>query len=363
MLTLLVGYTLTFIAMNFFAVTLREKEAALSTARRDLARAVDETRSQGRLCGLVLADRYELHELLGRGGMGEVYRGRDLDDGHPVAVKVLHAHLVDRKGMRDRFHREALLLARISEAHVAKVLECGATADGHEYIVMEHLSGEDLGTRLRRRGTFPTTELVDLVDKIAIALEAAHAAGVVHRDLKPENVFLLEGSDEVRLLDFGIARFQEGDGLTVTMELLGTPGYMAPEQVRGDPREIGPHTDVFALGAIVYRALTGNNAFPSRAPASALYEALHWSPPPPTSVRPDLPEDVDHVLALALAKRRADRYARPWRLAHELRLAVLGALDEASRVSARNLAPAVTVDQVRPTPAREGDAPREAASR
>ncbi len=136
--------------------------------------------------------------------------------------------------MRERFRREAELLARISGAHVAQVYECGATPEGDEYIVMDRLAGEDLATRLRRCASLPLNELVPLVNKIAAALEAAHAAGVVHRDLKPENVFLMQGTDSVRLLDFGIARFQEGEGLTLTMEVLGTPGYLTPEQVSGD---------------------------------------------------------------------------------------------------------------------------------
>jgi predicted Ser/Thr protein kinase len=343
MITLLVGYVLVFLVMNFFASTLGEKELALRTVQRDLARVVDETRSQGRLSGLVLGDRYELDELIGRGGMGEVYRGHQLADGTTVAVKVLHAYLADRGHIRERFHREAELLARISPGYVAKVLACGATEEGQEWIAMEHLRGEDLATRLRRRGLLPLRDLVPIVERIASALEAAHAAGIVHRDLKPENVFLLEGSDEVRLLDFGIARFQEGDGLTMTMEILGTPGYIAPEQVRGD--RIGPQIDVFALGAIVYRALVGKSAFPARAPAAAVYEALNLSPPPPSTVRRELPEDVDYVLALGLAKRCADRYEKPSQLARALRLAAEGTLDEASRVSARNLIPAVTVDE------------------
>jgi serine/threonine-protein kinase len=343
MLTLVVGYALIFLATNFFATTLREKESALRTAQRDLARAVDETRSQGRLCGAVLGDRYELNELIGRGGMGEVYQGRRIEDGVSVAVKVLHAHLVDRKGMRDRFQREASLLGRLSPGHVARVLDCAATEDGQDFIVMEYLRGEDLATRLRRRGRISLDELLPVIDRIAAALEAAHAAGIIHRDLKPENVFLLEGSDEIRLLDFGIARLQEGEGLTVTMELLGTPGYLAPEQVRGDGRAIGPHTDVFALGAIIYRALTGKYAFPSRAPAAAVYEALHYTPPPPSEIRPELPTDVDYVLALSLAKRSGDRYAHPALVASELRLAARGALAESSRMSARRLAPAETL--------------------
>ncbi|HEY2515035.1 MAG TPA: protein kinase, partial [Polyangiaceae bacterium] len=162
MVSLLVGYALTFLATNFFASTLRETDAALRSAQRDLARVVDETRHSGRLCGLVLAERYELNELIGRGGMGEVYQGRRIEDGFSVAVKVLHAHLSDRREMRERFHREALLLARVSPGHVADVLECGSTADGQDYIVMEHLHGEDLATVLRRRGRLPLEELVPL---------------------------------------------------------------------------------------------------------------------------------------------------------------------------------------------------------
>jgi tRNA A-37 threonylcarbamoyl transferase component Bud32 len=354
MITLLTGYALTFVAMNFFASTLREKEVALKTAKRDLARAVDETRMHGRLCGAVLAGRYELYELLGRGGMGEVYDGRRIEDGLAVAVKVLHQHLVDRREMRERFRREADLLTRISDAHVAKVHECGVSADGEEFIVMDRLVGEDLATRLRRRGFLPLGELVPLVEKIAGALEAAHAAGVIHRDLKPENVFLLrhgnaadavdaaDQADAVRLLDFGIARFQDAEGLTLTLEVLGTPGYLTPEQVRGEVNDIGPHTDVFALGAIAYRAMTGKCAFPSRAPAAAVYEALNLTPPRPSMLKPALPEDVDDVIALALAKRWDQRYAHPALFARDLAQAAIGALGEEARLRARALAPVVT---------------------
>ena len=249
--------------------------------------------------------------------------------------------------MRERFRREAELLTRISEAHVAKVYECGVTADGQEYIVMDRLSGEDLATRLRRRVFLPLGEFVTLAERIAVALEAAHAVGVVHRNLKPENVFLLQGSDSVRLLDFGIARFQEAEGLTLTMEVLGTPGYLAPEQVRGNAREIGPHTDVFALGAIAYRALTGKCAFPSRAPAAAVYESLHLTPRPPSSLKQELSEDVDDVIALALAKLWTQRYARPTLFARDLSLAAGGVLGEGPRASARNLTPAITVVEAR----------------
>jgi serine/threonine-protein kinase len=356
MISLLVGYLITFLALNFFVATLRDKEAALRTARLDLARAVDEEGEGGRLAGQVLAGTYQIMELIGSGGMGEVYRGRRIRDNLPVAVKVLHLHLVDQVEMRERFRREAELVERIPGEHVARVLECGATVDGQLFIAMEHLRGEDLGSLLRRRGQLELAEVVPLVDKIAHALEAAHTAGVIHRDLKPQNIFLVEGSAEVKLLDFGIARLNEGDGLTLTSELLGTAGYMAPEQARGASSEIGPHTDVFALAAIVYRALVGVCAFPSRSTAAAVYEALHLVPAAPSSLVDGIGTDVDHVLTIGLAKRTSERYARAPLFARDLRAAAAGHLDERSRARARKLAAQVG-DDVLTTPTQLPGAP------
>ncbi len=361
MLSLLVGYIITFLALNFFVSTLRDKEAALHTARLDLARAVDETPHSGRLAGQLLADTYQLMELIGSGGMGEVYHGRRLEDGLHVAVKVLHVHLVDQAEMRERFRREALLVARIPEEHVARVLECGSTVDGQLFIAMEYLRGEDVASLFRRRGQLELDELTPLVEKISVALEAAHAAGVVHRDLKPQNIFLCDGTGQVKLLDFGIARLNESDGLTLTSELLGTAGYMAPEQARGAATEIGPHTDVFALASIVYRALTGVCPFPSRSTAAAVYETLHLVPPPPSSLVDGVPTDVDHVLTIGLAKRSSDRYARAPLLARDLRLAGSAALDERSRARARKLTAQAgdnVVTQQTPLPPVLTDLPR-----
>jgi tRNA A-37 threonylcarbamoyl transferase component Bud32 len=339
MLSLLVGYGITFVAVNFLATTLHNKDVALKKTQLDLARAVDETKHHGRLCGQVVASRYELIELIGRGGMGEVYHAQTLTDEQHVAVKILHAHLIDQLEVRERFRREALMVSRVPGPHVPKVIECGVTTDGQEYIVMEYLRGEDLGAVLRRRGQLPLDEVLLLVDKIATSLAAAHAVGVVHRDLKPQNVFVLDGSGEVRLLDFGIARLQESEGMTLTCELLGTAGYLAPEQARGGAEDIGPHTDVFALGAIVYRALTGKCAFPSRSTAAAVYESLHLSPTPPSRLVAVVPEAVDDVLALALAKRADERYALPMLFACDLRLAARGALGPDVRDRARRLSP------------------------
>ncbi len=312
-------------------------ELERAEARRTVVRALVEA-GQGRLSGSTLG-AYRLIELLGRGGMGEVYAGERVTDGQRVAVKVLHAHLHDDATMLERFRREAEAAQRVA-AHAPELFEIGSSPeDGTRYIVMERLEGEDLGAYLRRRGVLPPAEVADLVDKLATVLEAAHGAGVVHRDLKPQNVYLVRGTTTLKLLDFGISRLSDTPtGATLThAAVVGSPGYLAPEQARGASAEIGPHTDVFALGAICYRALTGVEAFPGRTPASAIYEALQRDPPPPSQLAPALPAAVDAVLALALAKAPTQRYHRAGELATDLRLALAGTLPEAVIARARAL--------------------------
>jgi len=337
--SILTTYFITFVSANLLARSLREKDEALREARRTLAKAMEQQKI-GRLSGTVLVGAYELAELLGRGGMGEVYAATRLKDGKPVAVKVLHTHLQDRPMMRERFRREAHAVSRLPARHVAEVIELGATEEGVEFIVMERLSGEDLSIVLRRSGTLSAGELVPMIERVASALDAAHDAGIVHRDMKPQNVFLLAGGD-VRLLDFGISRLAEGGGddagLTQSSAVLGSAGYLAPEQARGEQKRIGPQTDVFALGAILYRALTGASAFPARSPAAAIFEAIHHHPPAPSRVHPGIPGDVDAVVALALAKDPAQRYQRATELARDLRLAFMNQLPEETLARARTL--------------------------
>jgi hypothetical protein len=346
-----------FILANIVARTLRDKENELDEVQRNFDHLVAEVQP-GRLSGQTLDGKYVLRELLGRGGMGEVYQAERKDGGGEVAIKVLYAHLCGDEDLA-RFRREATIAAKLPAAHVAQVFEIGRCREhGHNYLAMELLRGEDLAMLLRRLGRLSAEELLPIVDQLAAGLESAHAVGVVHRDLKPQNVFLV-GSGEtlrVKLLDFGVARLLEGSELTRSAMLIGSPGYLAPEQAVTELGEVGPRADVFALGTIIYRAVTGQSAFPGRTPAAAVYEAVHVDPPPPSRFDATLPQDVDVVLALALAKQPKQRYATPGELARELRAAFSGTLGEASRDRAAALDPRRSAPGFAPTLAQSARA-------
>lgn len=315
-------YAFSFMAVNHAMNRLREKDIALAAAQREAARA--GKLGEGRLSGRTLVDRYELGKLLGRGGMGEIYRARRLSDGFDVAIKVLHPHLSAEPAVMERFRREAEAAARVGGVRTARVFETGAagTHGTEPFIVMEYLRGSDLAQRLRDEPMMALTEALRLVEEMAAALSAAHGAGIVHRDLKPQNVFLTD-DDRVVLLDFGVSKMKSGGTtLTADADLLGSPGYMAPEQARGQSEEIGPATDIFALGAIAYRILTGKPAFPSADVVTALFQVCNDNPMPPSAVRAELPRAVDGVLERALAKSPQNRFPHAQEFATALRAAL-----------------------------------------
>ncbi|MBI5478653.1 MAG: serine/threonine protein kinase [Deltaproteobacteria bacterium] len=296
--------------------------------------AVRAEARHGRHSGRLLAERYRLGEVLGRGGMGEVYQGRDERARRDCAVKVLHAHLIGETTSLQRFQREAEVAGRLGSPHIIEVYDAGATAEGIPYIVLELLAGEDLGQRLRRAGPIGVGELLTIARQVAAGLRVAHEAGIVHRDLKPQNLFLAgpQAAPTVKILDFGVCKVHgDAEGLTRTSDILGTPGFMAPEQIAGDARAIDHRTDVFALGAIFYRALCGVLPFGGGDLTRVLYRIAHEYPAPATLVRPDLPADVDAVLAIALAKAPADRYATATALVDDLAAVAAGALSDETR--------------------------------
>lgn len=256
--------------------------------------------------GSVIAGRFTIVRLAGRGGMGVVYQARDAASGDLVALKVLRSDVPTQ--LIVRFGHESQLLSELSHPAIVKYIAHGRTLDGEPYLAMTWLEGEELSARLSRIGLTPAECLI-LLRTVAEGLAVAHRRGVVHRDLKPGNLFL-RGCDVARatILDFGIAhRPQLGASpLTHTGAVIGTPGYMAPEQARGD-RGIGPAADVFALGAILYECLTGQPPFAGEHIAAVLARILFTEPPSLRQLRPELPEALDALLGHMLRKDPASR--------------------------------------------------------
>ena len=218
----------------------------------------------------VLDNKYRIEQLIGRGGMGAVYRARDMRLDRLVAVKVVRAELLQDTDARRRFRREAQIVARLQHPGIVSIHDFGTFADGGAYLVMELVRGDDLRRVLQREGRLDTDRAVKIMTAICSAIEAAHQDGVLHRDLKPENILLPGGGVEAKVLDFGVAKLLADRGdegrpqlgsstLTVAGSIVGTPAYMAPEQLRGEPPD--RRTDVFALGVIAYEMLTGDLPF------------------------------------------------------------------------------------------------------
>ncbi len=270
---------------------------------------------------------YEILGPLGAGGMGEVYRARDTRLGRDVAVKVLPGHHPATPEMRHRFEREARAISSLSHPHICVVHDVGEQ-EGVDYLVMELLEGETLAARIGR-GPLGKAELLRIGIEVADALDKAHASGIVHRDLKPANVMLTRSG--AKLMDFGLARLalpESGrllseDGSTLTASLtdsgtiLGTAGYLAPEQVRGQPAD--HRADLFALGAILFEMATGRRAFQGDSAVATLYAVMHQDPPPIESLAPDAPAGLGRVARVCLAKDPEERWQSVRDLARELR--------------------------------------------
>src|SRR5262249_6172310 len=225
---------------------------------------------------------FRLGPLIGRGAMSEVYRAARVDDGRPAAVKVLHANLLGQAQHLRRFQREAEIIAQLKNAHVVRLyhVDMGGTVDMPAYLAMELLEGHDLAWLLRRERRLEPARVLALVDQVADALTEAAAAEIVHRDLKPQNLFAVgdAAAPQWKVLDFGVSKL-ESSGTLTHGHIVGTPGYMAPEQARGG--DVGPVADVFALSVIAYRALTGRPAFSGREMPRVLFDVCYVQPMQP----------------------------------------------------------------------------------
>ena len=260
---------------------------------------------------------YRIERLLGRGGMGAVYLAKQEDVGRTVALKVVHAGRSARAARR--FQREAQALGRLRHPNLVEVH--AATAEGEwGFLAMSYIDGESLAD-LAARGPLPPFEAARIVRDAASGLAHAHARGVVHRDLKPANI-LLDREGTVRVVDFGVARLLDLDSAdqraTMTGELVGTPAYAAPEQVTSDSASIGPHTDVFALGVILYELLTGRRPFEGENLAQLAASLIAGRSPLPSTLRPDVPRGLDAVCMQALSASPLDRQASAEVLAGQL---------------------------------------------
>ena len=270
---------------------------------------------------------YEITALLGAGGMGEVYQARDTRLDRTVAVKVLAHRLARTPVFRERFEREARAVSSLNHPNICALYDVG-NQDGIEFLVMEYLDGETLASRLQR-GPMVLQECLKHAIELAGALDAAHRHGITHRDLKPGNIMLSKSG--LKLMDFGLARHSrppaESDATlaaTLTQEgtVLGTPQYMAPEQVKGS--EADARSDIFSFGATLYEMVTGAKAFPGSNPHSIAAAILEKQPERITALRPEAPASVERLIAMCLAKDPDDW----WQSAHDLKLQLREILEQ-----------------------------------
>ncbi len=262
--------------------------------------------------------RYRLIELLGRGGMGEVWRAHDTDTDRVVAIKVLPANLSDDEMFQQRFRREAHAAARLNSPHVIPIHHYGEI-DGRLYVDMRLIEGRDLAAALAE-GPIEPARAVRIIEGIAEALQAAHKVGLVHRDVKPSNI-LLDENDFAYLIDFGIARAMEETRLTSTGNAIGTFHYMAPERLGDHPTD-DARADIYALACVLYECLTGQPPFAGASMGSLVAAHLHTPPPQPSTSQPNIPERVDQVIATGMAKEPDQRYATTIELADAAREAI-----------------------------------------
>jgi serine/threonine protein kinase len=292
---------------------------------------------------------YRIEGLLGRGGMGEVYRAFDTEHDRVVALKVLSEHLAADKGYRERFRREAHSAARLNEPHIVPIHRYGEI-EGRLFLDMRLVPGRDVAEVLANEGPMDPARAVSIISQAARALDSAHADGLIHRDVKPSNILVTgTGDDEfVYLVDFGIARSTtdtQGPALTQTGAALGSFDYMAPERFLERPAD--KRVDVYALACVLFEILTGRRPFMGDGLAVLMYAHLNTDPPAPSSLRPDLPHALDSVILKGLAKEPDER----WATAGELAVAARKALSESGVTPTPEVrAPAAPPTAVTPLP-------------
>ena len=257
------------------------------------------------MVGEILAERYELEELVGTGGMSSVFRAHDKLLDRKVALKILHQQYGADEEYVERFRREARSVASLSHPNIVTVIDRGEH-EGRQFIVFEYIDGENLKRLIQRRGPAPVATALELGMQIARGLSFAHQQGLVHRDVKPQNV-LLNGDGQAKVTDFGIARSLDvKHGMTQTGTVLGTSDYIAPEQAQG--QMVDEHTDVYSLGVVLYELLTSEVPFPGENFVAVAMRHINEPPPSIRDKRPDVSPHLESVIQTAMAKEPADRF-------------------------------------------------------
>jgi eukaryotic-like serine/threonine-protein kinase len=285
--------------------------------------------------GHIVDGKYRIVRQLGEGGMGAVYEGENTRIHRRVAIKVLHATSAANAETVARFEREAQAAGLIRNDHILEVLDLGSMPDGDRYMVMEYLDGETLLDRIRRHGKLEPSYVVPVARQFLSALEAAHSAGIIHRDIKPENIFIVRKvgrPDFIKLIDFGLSRFGalEPESLKVTRTgaIIGTPGYMAPEQARG---HVDARSDIYAAGVLLYEAVTGKLPFECTSLHDLLFKISVEAPTPPREHEPSLDEGLEAIILKAIATDPNQRYQtateleealEEWAIAHDVPLSL-----------------------------------------
>jgi len=273
--------------------------------------------------GKTIDSRYRVLEIIGSGGMGVVYKVEHLRMGKVAAMKVLHGELAEDPEVIGRFHREAKAVSRLHHPNTVQVFDFGAFR-GSMYLIMEYVRGLDLGSLVKRDGAMPFDRAAPLFGQICAALGEAHGLGIVHRDLKPENILVTRthrGRDFVKVLDFGLAKLSEQESradVTDRGSIVGTPYYMSPEQIRGD--EVDVRSDIYSLGALMYRVLTGEHPFRAKTPIGVLTKHLTAELVPPSERKPGagITRGIDHLVCRAMEKDAAHRWQTVTELLEEV---------------------------------------------
>lgn len=280
--------------------------------------------------GLVISGRYRVEKIIGRGGMGAVYAVRHANTGELCALKMLLPALAANPAAVERFRTEARAPVAIGSDHVVRVIDADVAPELGDapYIVMELLKGKDLGSELKSRGALPAGEVVVFMKQVARVLDKAHGLGIVHRDLKPANLIVTQredGTPLVKILDFGIAKLLDQSGvgeLTQDGAIFGTPWYMSPEQARGQASKVGPSADLWALGLIVYRLLTGKNYWSAEGMAALVGQILYEPMVPPSQMSPHLGPRFDAWFAKACCREVEGRFPNAMEQIQQLAMAL-----------------------------------------